>query len=149
MVVLKVKDIMTKNIAYVNPTSTVTEAAQLMQKHNVGAIPVCDQTGVIGLVTDRDIVVRNTAHGDNPQNTPVRNVMSSNVTTVSPEADVNEVSRMMSQNQIRRMPVVENNKLVGIVSLGDIATDSRFDMEASNALSDISRPSRPEQMSKK
>ena len=143
---MKVKDIMTKNVAYINPDSSVTEAAQLMQKHNVGSIPVCDKNGVIGLITDRDIVVRNVAHGTDPHSTPVKNVMTSQVTTVTPEMDIEQVSGIMSKNQIRRIPVVDNNILVGIVALGDLATDSRFDMESSGALSDISEPARPSQM---
>ncbi len=145
---MKVKDIMTKNVAYVNPLNTVVEAAQLMQKHNVGVIPVCDQSGVIGLVTDRDIVVRNVAHSKSPQDTPVKDVMTSQVTTVSSDTDINEASKIMSQNQIRRIPVVENNMLVGIVSLGDLAVDQRFDTEASRALSEISTPSKPEKLNK-
>lgn len=144
--ILKVKDIMTKSVAYINPEASVTEAAQLMQKHNVGSIPVCDKNGVIGLVTDRDIVVRNVAHGTDPHSTPVKNVMTSQVTTVSPEMDAEQVSGIMSKNQIRRIPVVDNNMLVGIVALGDLATDKRFDTEASGALSDISKPARPSQI---
>ncbi len=140
---MKVKDIMTKNIAYVNPQSKVIEAAQLMQKHNVGSIPVCDQNGVIGIVTDRDIVVRNVAHGTSPQDTPVQDVMTSQVKTVSPDTDVNDISDIMSHDQIRRLPVVENNRLVGMVSLGDMAINPRADMEASEALADISKPSKP------
>lgn len=143
---MKVKDIMTKNVAYINPDSTVTEAAQLMQKHNVGSIPVCDQSGVIGVVTDRDIVVRNVAHGTDPHTTPVKNVMTSQVTTVAPDMDLSQVSDIMSKNQIRRIPVVENKTLVGIVALGDIAADGRFDTEASDTLTDISKPSRPEKL---
>jgi CBS domain-containing protein len=146
---LKVKEIMTKNIAYVNPLSTVVEAAQLMQKHNVGVIPVCDKSGVIGLVTDRDIVVRNIAHGKSPNETPVKDVMTSQVTTISPETDINDATQIMSQNQIRRLPVVENNMLVGILSLGDMAVDNRFDTEASKALTEISIPARPEKLKKK
>lgn len=146
MIYLKVKDIMTKSVAYVYPASNCVEAAQLMQKHNVGAIPVMDQRGVVGIVTDRDIVVRNIAHGNNPQDTPVKDVMTSMVTTVSPDMDIREVSSLMSEQQIRRVPVMENNKLVGIVSLGDLATNSGADMEASEALTEISRPSRPEKM---
>lgn len=146
---MKVKEIMTKNIAYLNPMSTVVEAAQLMQKHNVGAIPVCDQSGVIGLVTDRDIVVRNIAHGKSPNETPVKDVMTSQVTTISPETDVDDATKIMSQNQVRRLPVVENNMLVGILSLGDMAADTRFDTEASKALSEISIPAKPEKMPKK
>ena len=146
MIILKVKDIMTKNVAYISPEATVTDAALLMQKHNVGSIPVCDENGVIGIVTDRDIVVRNVAHGTDPQMTKVRDVMTSQVRAATPDMDVRDVSDMMSRNQVRRVPVVEDNKLVGIVSLGDMATDMRLDMEASEALSEISRPSKPEKM---
>lgn len=136
---MKAKDIMTKNVAFLNPTSTVTEAAQLMQKYNIGSVPVCDQNGVVGIVTDRDIVVRNVAHGTNSQSMKVSDVMTSQITTTTPEADVNDVSRIMSQNQIRRIPVVENNKVVGIVSLGDIATDAKYDTEVADTLIDISK----------
>ncbi|HOQ75516.1 MAG TPA: CBS domain-containing protein [Thermoclostridium sp.] len=143
---MKVKDIMTRNVAYINPASTVVEAAQLMQKHNVGSVPVCDESGVIGIVTDRDIVVRNIAHGKDPHQTPVRDVMTSEVTTVSPEAEIRDVFGIMSEKKIRRLPVVENNRLVGIVALGDVATGARQDVEISSTLADISSPSKPEMM---
>ncbi len=136
---MKVKDIMTKDVAFINPDSKVVEAAQMMQKHNVGSIPVCDQSGVIGIITDRDIIVRNIAHGKSPQDTPVRDVMTGQVVTASPDMEVDEVSGMMASKQIRRVPVVDNNMIVGMVALGDIATDNRFNMEASEALSEISR----------
>lgn len=134
---------MTKNIAYISPSSTVVEAAQLMQKHNVGSIPVCDNSGVIGIVTDRDIVVRNVAHGKTPQSSIVKDVMTSQVTLVTPETDVSEASKIMSRDQIRRLPVVQNNQLIGMVSLGDFAVDERSYTEASEALADISIPARP------
>jgi CBS domain-containing protein len=137
---LKVKDIMTKNVAYIKPDCTVTEAAKLMQQHNVGAIPVCDKTGVVGVVTDRDIVVRNVVIGSDPKSTPVSNIMTTKVATVTSDTDISQLSSIMSQNQIRRIPVVDNNTLVGIVALGDLAVDNRFDTEASDALTDISRP---------
>lgn len=143
---MKVKDIMTTNVAYVNPSSTVIETAQLMQKHNIGAIPVCDQNGLIGIVTDRDIVVRNVAHGTNPQSIAVKDIMTSKVKSVTPETDLNAVCEIMAKDKVRRMPVVENNKLVGIVAIGDLATNFKFDDEASEALSEISIPSRPEKM---
>lgn len=145
---MKVKDIMTKNVAYISPDSTVVEAAQMMQKHNIGSVPVCDQSGVVGIVTDRDIIVRNIAHGNNPQSTPVKDVMTSKVTTASPEADVSEITEMMAGNQIRRVPVVENNMIVGMLALGDVAADNRLNMEASEALSEISKPANPEMMNK-
>lgn len=143
---MKVKDIMTKNVAYVNPNSMVVDAARLMQKHNVGSVPVMDENGLVGIITDRDIVVRNVAHGTNPMNTPVKDVMTTGVTTVTPDTDLSHVSEMMARHQIRRMPVVENNMLVGMISLGDMAANPRADFEASEALSEISKPSRPEKM---
>lgn len=146
MIELKVRDIMTKDVAYINPLSPITEAAQLMQKHNVGSIPVCDTSGVVGIVTDRDIVVRNVAHGTDPKSTKVQDVMTSQVTTANPEMDVNDAARIMTQSQIRRIPVVENNFLIGMVSLGDVATEPRYDEEASDALSEISKPSKPQNM---
>ena len=137
---MRVKEIMTKNVAYINPDAVITEAARLMQQHNVGAIPVCDQSGVIGLLTDRDIVVRNVAHGTNPAVTKVKDIMTGNITTVAPEMGIEEVSNMMAKNQIRRVPVVENRKLVGMLSLGDLATEPLYNVEASEALTEISRP---------
>ena len=143
---MKVKDVMTRNVAYINPASTVVEAAQLMQKHNVGSVPVCDENGIIGIVTDRDIIVRNIAHGKDPHQTPVRDVMTSEVTSVDPETEIRDVFGIMSEKKIRRIPVVENNQLVGIVALGDVATSAKQDVEISSTLADISSPSRPEMM---
>jgi CBS domain-containing protein len=148
MTAMKVKDIMTKNVAYISPMSSVVEAAQLMQKHNVGSIPVCDKTGVLGIVTDRDIVVRNIAHGNNPQNTPVKDVMTQSVATVTPDMEVDSATNIMTANKIRRLPVVENNMLVGMVAIGDLATDNHFDTEASVALTEISKPAKPMKMPK-
>ena len=143
---MKVKHIMTTAVAYLNPQASITEAAQLMQKHNVGSIPVCDENGIVGIITDRDIVVRNVAHGTDPHNTKIQDVMTSHVRAATPDMEADEVAKLMAQNQIRRVPVVDNNHLVGMVSLGDMATDQRYDFEASEALSEISRPSRPEKM---
>lgn len=144
---MKAKDIMTKDVAFISPSTTVSEAAQLMQKYNVGSIPVMDATGVVGILTDRDIVVRNIAPEKDSQNTPVSDIMTSQVTTITPDTEISEVSSIMSGKQIRRIPVVENNKLVGILALGDIATSPRYDTEASSALTEISKPSRPEKCS--
>ncbi|MFY9569482.1 MAG: CBS domain-containing protein [Acetivibrionales bacterium] len=137
---MKVKDIMTKNVASVKPDASVSEAAGLMQRYNVGSIPVCDDNGVVGIVTDRDIVMRNVTVGSDPRSTPVSSIMTTNVTTVSPDTDVDELGVIMSQKQVRRVPVVDSNNLVGIVALGDLAVDNRFDTEASEALTEISKP---------
>ncbi|NLM27918.1 MAG: CBS domain-containing protein [Clostridiaceae bacterium] len=140
---MKVRDIMTKSVTSISPEATVKDAAQLMQRHNVGSIPVVDANGLVGIVTDRDIVIRNIALGQDPYSTPVKNVMTSQVTTVTPDEDVNKITQMMSSRQIRRIPVVENQKLVGMVSLGDLATTGVTSMEASEALAEISKPSKP------
>lgn len=137
---MKVKDIMTKDVAYVKPDASVFDTATIMQQNNIGAIPVCDQTGVVGMVTDRDIVVRNVITGTDPKTTPVSNIMTTQVATVTPETDVEQLGEIMAQKQIRRIPVMESNTLVGIVALGDLAADRRFDTEASVALTDISKP---------
>lgn len=144
MMTMKVKDIMTKSVAYVNPSSTVIDAAKLMQQHNVGSIPVCDQGGIVGIVTDRDIIVRNVASGKNPQQTAVRDVMTQNVLTVNPEMEMDEVTKIMSSSKIRRVPVVDHNNLVGIVALGDVAIDAKYDTEVADTLIEISRPSIPQ-----
>lgn len=137
---------MTDKVACVNPQTTVIEVAQLMQKHDVGAIPVCEGQKVTGVVTDRDIVVRNIAHGKDPHSTPVRDVMSTNVQSISPETSLNQAAGIMADHQIRRLPVVENDRLVGMVSLGDLATRAKYDVELAQTLGEISTPSQPEQI---
>lgn len=146
MIVLKIKDIMTDQVAFVSPETTIVETAQLMQKHNVGSIPVCEGQNIVGIVTDRDIVVRSVAHGKDASTSPVRDVMTSNVQSVSPEMELNQVAELMSKEQIRRLPVVENNRLVGMVSLGDLATQAKHDVEIAQTLGEISKPSQPEQL---
>ncbi len=141
---MKVKDIMTTNVTYVEPNASILDTAKLMQQHNVGSIPVCDKGNVVGMVTDRDIVVRNIAIGKNPQQTPVSDIMTTGITSVSPDMEMSQVTKMMSDSQIRRVPVVDHNNLVGIVALGDVATDAKFDTEVADTLTEISRPSKPQ-----
>jgi len=142
---MKVRDVMTRSIVTVSPDASIKEVAELMQKHNVGAIPVVDQNGLKGIVTDRDLVVRNIASGKDPFSTPVKEVMTSQVTAVTPDEDISSVTKIMASRQIRRLPVVDNQQVIGMISLGDIATTGRpeLTMEASEALSEISKPSRP------
>jgi len=133
---------MTKNVAQIRPDASVYDAAMLMQQNNVGSIPVCDKSGVVGIVTDRDIVVRNVVTGSDPKSTPVSSIMTPNVTTVTPDTEIDRLGDIMAYKQVRRIPVVENNTLVGIVALGDLAVDKRFDVEASQALTEISKPTK-------
>ncbi|PTX58314.1 CBS domain-containing protein [Melghirimyces profundicolus] len=138
----QLRNIMTKNVAAVSPQDNVYKAASLMKQHNVGAVPVVENGQVRGMITDRDLVLRALADQKNEQVT-VGEVMSGNVITGNPEMSVDEASRLMAQNQIRRLPVVENNQMVGIVSLGDLAVRQPFANEAGQALSNISEPSSP------
>ncbi len=143
MIILHLKDIMTQEVISVDPNTSIEQAAQLMQKHNIGSIPVCDQTGIKGIVTDRDIVVRNVANGTDPKSSKVSDVMTAQITMGTPWMEISEASQLMSNNQIRRLPVIDNNQLVGVVALGDLAVNPRTDTEASDALSDISTPAHP------
>ncbi|MFW5995649.1 MAG: CBS domain-containing protein [Halanaerobiaceae bacterium] len=139
---MKLRDIMTDELSCVNPDTSVNEAARVMKNLNVGSVPVCEGKKPVGIITDRDITIRNVADENYPDQ-PVNKIMSSNLVYGSPDMEVEEAARIMADNQIRRLPVVENGNLIGIVSLGDIAVDSNADMEASKALTNISVPSKP------
>lgn len=143
---MKVKDIMTGDVAQVAPSATIYEAAQLMQKHNIGSVPVCDNNTVIGIVTDRDIVVRNIANGNDPKNAMVQDVMTPNVATVTPETEVKDLGQIMASKQVRRIPVVDNNSLVGMVAMGDLAVNGLYDAEVAKSLAEISIPAKPSNM---
>lgn len=140
---MKIKDIMTTNVQYANPQSSLNEVASQMKELNVGSMPVCDDaTKVVGIVTDRDIVVRGLSK-NTLNNSPVSNIMTRKPVTVTPETSVKEASKLMSEHQIRRLPVIEEGKLVGIVAIGDLAVRNKLVNKAGDALSDISEPSRP------
>ncbi len=140
---MKVKDVMTTNVSTVNEGSTLREVASQMQSLNVGSIPVCDKSNrPIGIVTDRDMVIRGLSTGAE-SSSPVSSIMTKNIISVSPDTGIHEAARIMAQNQIRRLPVVENNTIVGILSIGDLAVRDIYINEAGDALSNISEPSRP------
>ena len=136
---MQVKDLMNPSVVTVEPTASAALAARLISRHNVGSLPVCPEGGRLrGMVTDRDIVLRCIATEDDPAQTPVRDIMTRGCATVSPDADCREATRLMSLHQVRRLPVVENGRLVGMISLADVARSGRFDMEAAQALCEIS-----------
>jgi len=134
---------MTRNVRVVSPDKTIQEAARLMDEMNVGVLPVCDGRRLRGMITDRDITTRATAAGLAPDTTRVRDVMSDNVWWCFDDDDVGHIVQLMSDHQIRRLPVVDHDKhLVGIVALGDLATDDEQD--ASRVLRRVSTPSEPD-----
>lgn len=135
---MKLKEIMTKSVASLTPEDTIEHAAQLMKEYDVGSIPVCKDERIIGIVTDRDIALRAVAEGEDTAKVKVRAIMSSNPVFGKPDMETDEAVRIMSERQIRRLPVVENNNIVGIVSLGDIAVEPKLEDNAQRALTDIS-----------
>ncbi|WP_067726989.1 CBS domain-containing protein [Oceanobacillus damuensis] len=139
------RDIMTSHVMTVNETQSVQEAAALMSQYNVGAIPVVNNSGqMVGIITDRDITLRTTAQGQNAQ-TQVSQVMTAQqVVQGTPDMDVHQAAQLMAQQQIRRLPVVENGQIVGMVALGDLAVQNQYANEAEQALSSISTPSAPQ-----
>ena len=136
---MQVRDLMNPSVVSITPGESAALAARLLARHNVGALPVCGDDGRLrGIVTDRDIVTRCIAAEDDPAQTPVRDIMTRNCAVVSPEDDPREATRIMAAQQVRRLPVLSDGRVVGMVSLGDLATSHAYDMEASKALSDIS-----------
>ena len=136
---MQVKDLMNPSVVTIEPGSSTALAARLISRHNVGSLPVCgDDRRLRGVVTDRDIVLRCVAAEEDPAQTPVRDIMTRGCATVSPTDDCREATRLMSQHQVRRLPVVEDGRLVGMISLADVARSGRFDMEAAQALCEIS-----------
>lgn len=119
----KISEIMTPDVTFLSPDSYVQEAAKMMRDEDIGSIPICNGKRLVGMVTDRDIVIRAIADGKKPDDCKVSDVMSSEVTWCFDDQMVDEVLQQMAEQQIRRIPVVSRNKeLCGIVSLGDMAT---------------------------
>lgn len=133
----KIKDIMTEDVESCTLLDNVYEVALKMKQLNVGAIPIVDQDKLVGMITDRDIVVRGVAE-KHPGSTKVEDIMSNQLITVSPDATSQEAAKLMAEHQIRRIPVVEEGKLKGIVSLGDFAICELTDDQAKVALTEIS-----------
>ncbi len=142
---MKVKDIMTKDVVMANATDNVLTVAKLMKHHNIGAVPVVENAEkVLGMITDRDIVLTLADYNFDMANTEVTKLMSDKVYSVRPEADVDDALALMRKQQIRRLPVIEEEKLVGMLSIGDVAVRTDYGMETSEAITEISMPDRPE-----
>ncbi|MDD6201133.1 MAG: CBS domain-containing protein [Firmicutes bacterium] len=135
---MKIRDIMTDSVVKIHPEETVAVAARTLAHYNIGILPVCGGDGrVCGLVTDRDLVTRCMAAGRSPENTRVREVMTGQVVSAQPDMDTGAAAHLMGRQQIRRLPVVENGRLCGMVSLGDLANRDECNPDAADALGDI------------
>ncbi|WP_040204783.1 CBS domain-containing protein [Neobacillus jeddahensis] len=133
----KIRDIMTDDVECCTLLDNMFEVAVKMKELNVGAIPIVDQEKIVGMITDRDIVVRGVAE-KHPGSTKVEDIMTNELVSINPDASSKEAATLMAEHKIRRLPVVENGELIGIVSLGDFAIHDMTDNQAKEALTEIS-----------
>ncbi len=116
-----IRDLMTGNPTTCEPSTTIVEAAKVMAQEDVGPVPIVEGGRIVGIVTDRDLVVRVLAEGRDPSSTTIGEIASADLVTVQPNSDLNEALSLMAQNQVRRLPVVEGDQLVGIIAQADVA----------------------------
>ena len=136
---MKLREIMTRQVVRIHPEESVAVAARMLEHYNIGMLPVCDGKGqVCGIVTDRDLVTRCVAAGRNPSATPVKAVMTRRVIAAGEDMEAAVAAHLMGRCQIRRLPVMENGILKGMVSLGDLANQEQTALDAGDALAEIS-----------
>jgi CBS domain-containing protein len=136
----QVRNVMTQNPTSCDPAASAVEAARVMASENVGSVPVVKDRRLVGLVTDRDLVVRVLAEGRDPNSTTVGDIASSDLETVSPDDGLDTALRKMASSKVRRLPVVEGDQLVGIVAQADVARQGD-DLETGQVVEEISRQS--------
>ena len=120
-----IQDVMTSNPCTIDAGKPVSYAAKMMKDEDVGLAPVVEGDRLVGTLTDRDIVVRVVAEGGDPQTVLVREVASTDVVTVDPQQDLDEALKLMARHQVRRLPVVEDGRLVGVVAQADVADEAK------------------------
>jgi len=141
---MQVHEIMTPHVEVVHPDATLKEAAKKMSRLEIGPLPVCDGDRLIGMLTDRDITIRATAQGYDPNTTKVRDAMTSEVVYCFEDQEVRTAAQMMEMRQIRRVPVLNRDKqLVGIVSLGDLSVETQDEKLTGKTLEGVSEPGKP------
>jgi CBS domain-containing protein len=134
----QIKDLMTSNPVSCESSTTVVDAAKQMGKEDVGPIPVVENGQLVGIVTDRDIVLRVVAEGRDPSSTTVGEIASKQLETLSPDEDLDSALRKMASAQVRRLPVVEDGRLVGIVAQADVARQGQ-DQKTGEVVEQVSR----------
>jgi CBS domain-containing protein len=140
---VKLRELMTEQVRTCEPDSPLTDVARIMSEVNCGCVPVTDGNKVVGIITDRDIVVRAVAQGTEIRTATAKDCMTTPVITATADMDAHAAAGLMAEKQIRRLPVIEGDRVTGIVALGDLATVRIHEDEAGQALSDISEPARP------
>ena len=138
---MQLREVMTRHIEEIRPDANLKEAAEKMRSMDIGALPVCENDRLVGMLTDRDIAIRAVADGRDPMQTCVRDAMSAGTVFCYEDDDVSEAARIMEQKQIRRLPVFNRQgRAVGIVSLGDLATRIGNDHLSGDVLEQVSQP---------
>ena len=137
-----VRDAMTADPRSIGASASVVEAARLMREDHIGSLPIVDDEQLVGMITDRDIATRVVAEGADPKTTPVADVYSRDLISVEPDKDLEDAIQLMARHQVRRLPVVENGVLVGIVAQADIALTEN--VKAGQLVEAISAPSEGE-----
>lgn len=138
--VMRVKELMTTSVTCVKPDTSIEQVAKQMKQENVGSIPVCDDRGeVLGIITDRDIVIRSVSNDNRPK--IAKEIMTKNLVVAEPNMDTHQAALLMAKYQVRRLPVIENNQIIGMLAMADIARKPIYVDEAGDALSAISKQS--------
>jgi CBS domain-containing protein len=140
---MKISEVMTPDAQCISPAASVVEAAEIMRQLDVGALPVCDHHRVVGMITDRDIVVRAVAPRGNLDGVTVGEIMSPEIISIFDDASIEEAVRTMERHQIRRLPVVNHHdRIVGMLSLGDLAVEATTALSG-EVLKEVSNPAAP------
>lgn len=137
---MRVKDLMATSVTSVRPETSIEQVARQMKQENIGAVPVCNDRGeILGIITDRDIVIRSVSNQNGPQY--AKDIMTKNIVAADPNMDTHQAALLMAKYQVRRLPVLENNQIVGMLAMADIARKPIYVDEAGDALSAISKQS--------
>jgi len=139
---MRVRDIMTTDVTALAPSAYIAEVAQAMRRLDVGSIPLVEEGRLVGLITDRDITVRVVADGLDPHLETADRHMTRDVIAASPDWTLEQAQQVMAREQVRRLPVVENGRLIGYLALGDLAVQNK-DRQVGETLEQISEPGSP------
>ena len=138
-----VRDVMTPGVRTVSPAQSLADAAEVMKGEDVGSVPVVEEGRLAGIVTDRDIVTRAVAERRDPQTVKVEEIASRDLVTVEPEQDLDEALALMARHQVRRLPVVEEGRLVGMLAQADVALEAK-EKKVGETVEEISQPTSTE-----
>ena len=138
-----VRDVMTPGVRTVSPAQSLADAAEVMKGEDVGSVPVVEEGRLAGILTDRDIVTRAVAERRDPQTVKVEEVASRDLVTVEPEQDLDEALALMARHQVRRLPVVEEGRLVGMLAQADVAREAK-EKKVGETVEEISQPTSTE-----